>query len=360
MTRLRHLTTRAVCFIAIALTGTPSNGSPPEQKQIFHQDLRPFGFITEARGRIVADYTNLNFLTDNLILVTINNRVFGPVEKSLSDQPVAKLLLFDISQSRLVKTAEVAVEKSTHSVSALENGRFAVLNETGLRACSRELDCGSPLATGGPLFVSPQGTKIAVGGDGQKEQTLLDGITLKELARYPYENPSIIPGDGALLVARDRKVYARVSGQLDRQLPFEGLNGWPTARFINHDTVAGFESDTALAVTKLDGIILFRVPVQSRWQVSEVAPSASGTRFCFHEGGYTPWNSFVNFLDIDHGRPLNFESVNVMSADSGASLFRLVWDPRPYIGIPITPVLSPDGQRLAVIRHGILEIFEIP
>ena len=94
--------------------------------------------------------------------------------------------------------------------------------------------------------------------------------------------------------------------------------------------------------------------------MSEVVASASGKRFCFHEGGYTRWNSFVNFLDIDHGRQLNFESANVMSTDSGASPFRLVWDPRPYIGLLITPALSPDGQRLAVIRNGVLELFEIP
>jgi hypothetical protein len=285
MTSLGRLTIKGVCSIAIALTCTAANGGAPEQKQIFHQDLRSFGFITEAPGQIVVNYTDLNFLTDNLILVTINNRVFVPVEKSFTDQPASKLLLFDISQSRLVKTAEMPVEKSSHSVRALEDGRFAVLNETGLRACSRELDCGLPLATGGPLFVSPEGTKIVVGGNGQKEQALLDGITLKELARYPYENPSVIPGDRALLVAQDRKVYARVPGQLDRQLLFEGLNGWPTARFINHDTVAGFESDTALAVARLDGTILFRVPVKSRWELSEFSASASGTRFCLHEGG---------------------------------------------------------------------------
>jgi hypothetical protein len=68
----------------------------------------------------------------------------------------------------------------------------------------------------------------------------------------------------------------------------------------------------------------------------------------------------VNFLDIDHGRPVNFESISVMSTDSGAQVFELRWDPRPYMGTPVTPVLSPDGHEVAVIRHGILEVYQVP
>jgi len=359
MLSVRHVTRSAICFIALTLS-TAANCEPPEHKQIFHQDLRPFGFLTEAPGQFVTNYTDLNFLTDDLILVTVNTRVYGPIEKVLLDEPLSKVLLFDISQSRLVKKVEMSVEKSTGSVRALEDGRFALLNEMGLRVCSRELECGLARPTRGPLFVSPGQTKIVVGGNGHTEQTVLDGMTLEELGRYPWHNPSVIPGDGALLVARDTKLYVRVPGQSDRQLPLAGLGTWPTARFINRNTVADFESDKALAVANLDGTILFRVRVKARWQVSEVSTSASGTRFCFHEAGYTAVNSFVNFLDFDQGRPLNFESVKVLSADSGNSLFELRWDPRPYIGVPTTPVLSPNGQRLAVLRHGILEIFEVP
>ncbi|HEX4538528.1 MAG TPA: hypothetical protein VH140_16380 [Candidatus Acidoferrum sp.] len=49
-----------------------------------------------------------------------------------------------------------------------------------------------------------------------------------------------------------------------------------------------------------------------------------------------------------------------MSTDSGAQVFELRWDPRPYMGTPVTPVLSPDGHEVAVIRHGILEVYQVP
>jgi hypothetical protein len=45
---------------------------------------------------------------------------------------------------------------------------------------------------------------------------------------------------------------------------------------------------------------------------------------------------------------------------SGKSLFELHWDPRPHVGVISVPALSPDGRRLAAIRHGFLEVFEIP
>jgi hypothetical protein len=67
----------------------------------------------------------------------------------------------------------------------------------------------------------------------------------------------------------------------------------------------------------------------------------------------------VNFLDIDSGRSFNFERVTVLETDSGHLLFKLEWDPRPYGGGLTDPALSPNGQRLAIIRNGSLEVFEI-
>jgi hypothetical protein len=92
------------------------------------------------------------------------------------------------------------------------------------------------------------------------------------------------------------EAYVRVPGLEDRQLSFEGLNGWPRSRFISHDTVAGFdEDDPTLSVVKLDGTIKFSFSLQWSWRPTEVATSTSGRRFSFHEGGYRQLNSFINF-----------------------------------------------------------------
>jgi hypothetical protein len=335
-------------------------GQPSEPPSTFRVDLRPYGFVTKIPVHAAAGYTNINFLSDDLVLVTVNNRLFGPLDRTFSDLPPSKFLLFEVSQNRFLKSIDMPLEKYPGSVKAVADGRFVILTKTGLQLCTRDLECRPPLPARGPLLVSPAGTRIAVVGNGNTDQVLLDGKTLNELARYARGNPSIVPCDGAILAIKDRKVYFRGSGQADRQLPFEDASVNPSARCINRKTVADFESNKKLAVASMDGHVLFRVPVRARWQMPEVVTSASETRFCFYEKGYTARNTFVNFLDIDEGRPVNFESISVMSTDSGKKLFELQWDPRPDARILTRPALSPDGRKIAVIRHGILEIFQIP
>ena len=330
-----------------------------EPRPVFRQDLHPYGFKTEVPGRMLRNFTDITFLSDDLVLVTVNTRVFGPVENTNSDQPPSKLLLFDISRGILLKSLEMPVEKAAGSVKGIQGGRFALLSESGLRICSSYAECGSPIDTRGPLFVSPKGTRIAVGGNGQEEQKLLDAASLREIGRFSGRDQSIIPGDSGILIRQGDKLYTRQPGQPDRPVPFGGRGIWPEARFINDTTIADFDSDKSLAIARIGGNILFRVPVKTRWQVAEVTTASSGSRFCFHEAGYTALNSAINFLDIDNGRPFDFETVKILSADSGTSLFELRWDPRPYTGYLQVPALSPNGRRLALIRQGFLEVFEV-
>jgi len=330
-----------------------------QPKPVFRQDLRPFGFLTNSHGQIIGSFSDINFLSDDLVLVTVNTRTYGNGVPLLTDQPVSKLLLFDVPHRTLLKKMEMPIEKSAGSVRATRGGAFVVLNESGLHLCSRDLECSMQISTRGPLFVSPEGLRIVVGGNGQTEQKLLDSASLAELGHFPWMKPNVVPGDGAVALRSDDALIVRIPGKPDQAVPFGGGGIWPDARFLNRTTIADFESDKSLAVAKLDGSILFRVPVTARWNVTEIATSASGSRFCFHEAGYTTLNSVLNFYDIDDGRPFNFETADVMSIETGKSLFQLRWDPRPYVGYPSTPALSPDGHKIAVIRNGFLEVFAV-
>lgn len=344
----------ASIFVSVAIA------KPQHTKPFFRQDLRLFGFAADSHGGELISFTDINFLSDDLLLVTINNRSHEPVEYLFSDTPPSKLLLFNASRKTLLKTTVMAVEKQLGSVRATRDGQFVLFNGSGLHLCSPELECGLPFATRGPLFVSPQGTRIVVGGNARSEQRLLDVASLKELDQFDWMNPSVIPGDAGLLVRRSNKLYVRLPEKQDQPLSFGGKGVWPEARFLNDNTVADLESLRSLAVAKVDGTIMYRVPVRARSFVAELETAASGSRFCFHEAGYTTLNSIINFLDIDSGRPLNYESVQVLLIDSGKSLFELRWNPQPYAGYLSAPALSPNGRRIAVIRHGFLEIFEVP
>lgn len=354
---------RLVCAVALifATMGAAANSAKPVPA--FVQDLHGFGFLTQAKPE-TASYTDVVFLTDDTVLVTINQKVFSGhlfYSKSIGDRPPSKLLLFDISQRKLVRTAEFPIEKTMLSVRATQNGEFVLLNEEGIHLCSTTLECSKSVPSRGPVRVSPRGTRLIVGGNGRTVPKLLDSATFNELDSFPAGlDREVVPGDAALLLWSRRDLRMRSSGQPDQPIPL-GRDGFPPeARFLNDHKIAGFESNTTLSIATVGGKILYRIPVQTRWNLARLVSSTSGTRFCFHEAGYTHWNSVVNFLDIDSGRPLNFERVTVFDTDSGRVLLKMGWDPRPYEGDLTDPALSPDGHKLAIVRKGRLEVFDIP
>ena len=102
---------------AILLTLAEAAQKPLIPDPIFREDLHPFGYPQKLPHKIVADYTDLAFLSDDLILVSINARYFAKsVELLNTDKPPSRLLLFDISQKMLIRSSERAVEKFMGSV----------------------------------------------------------------------------------------------------------------------------------------------------------------------------------------------------------------------------------------------------
>ena len=74
-------------------------------------------------------------------------------------------------------------------------------------------------------------------------------------------------------------------------------------------------------------------------------------------GGSDRFNSVINFLGIENGRPMNLERISVFSVQSGREWLHLEWDPRPFVGYLAVPALSPDGKKLATIRSARLVVF---
>ena len=353
-----HFRPAILIVLTIAVTLTACRVAPGP-KPMFRCDLRPLGFPTQALGRIVGSYTDLSFLSDDLLLVTVNTQTYAAEGEAASDLPESKLLLFDLGRHSLVKTLVLPVEKAQDSVQSAGNGRFVLLNRAGLQTCSTELECGKPFQTRGPLHVSPRGTRIAVGGHGRYEEKLLDGSNLTELQSFPKNEPRVIPGDNGSLYVQKGKLYVVLPGSTDPHFVVDtsGTSTAPDARFLDLNTVATLQSDKTMAVATLDGKVLFRVPLSRGSYVAEVSTSASGSRFCFHDAGYRGLRSLLNAFNID--QPFNLERVNVMDIKTGKSYFRLRWDPRPYVPHLSRPALSPDGHRLAIIRRGFLEVYDV-
>ncbi len=353
----RSLGACLIAALTAALCGCSTVPVPvPGPKPIFRHDLRPSGFPTDGLGRIVGNFTDISFVSNDLVLVTINTTTFGDEGNQEFDQPESELLLFDLSRRNAPTVTEMPVRKAKNSVQSAGNGSFVLINQAGVQICSRELQCGPAIQTGGPLFLSPQGTRLAAG---RIEQKILDGTTLQLLQEFGANEPKVIPGDNGLLYTQLGKLYVKLAGKTDPQFVLDvGSTGvWPDARFLDENTVSAVQSDRSMAIARLDGKVVSRVPLSPGSFIAEVSTAASGSRFCFHDAGYTGLNAALNIFSIE--RPFNLERVNVIDAASGKSHFKLWWDPRPYVGDLSRPALSPDGHRVAIIRHGFLEVFEV-
>jgi len=350
-----------LCFITLsifvmAISAFATSTAP---KPLFRQDLHLLGFPDRALASNTANYTDIVFLSDDLILVAVNFREFASVSPLFADEPPAKLLLFDLSQGKLIRSTDLRVEKAQGSIRSAQHGQFALLDQAGVRLCSSDLACGQPFASRGPLFASPGGTKLVVGGNVRSEQKLLDSTTLEELGSFHWPDGSVIPGDKGLLLRCIRskaELHLRLPGKPEYALSFGGGGLWPSARFLSDSIVADFSS-RSLLVAKLDGEVLYRLPVKIPWD-ADIVTAASGTRFCIHEIGYTRWVSFINFGYVE-GTPPSIESLRVIDTESGKLLFQVKWDPRPY-GYPLViPALSPSANRIAIVRQGYLEVYEV-
>ncbi len=325
------------------------------QNPIFEQDLRPHGYPDFKKDRNVSDYAEVQFLSDDLLLVSVNERVFEkPEEPLFSDQGASELLLFNLDEPKLVKTASYAIEKSKNAVQAIGNNRFVVLNQEGVHVCSADLSCGPPFPTKGPVIVVANGKELIVGGNGRTKEFLVDSSTLHVIETPSSQELKTL----AIGPNYTRPLFPLIPASTGT-LPKAPADTIVMCK-LNQKTLATRADGEAvkIVIRNLDGTAVYQVPVTGAYQTAILSDS-SGRRFCVEDQGYTTMNSIVNFLDIDQGRPYNFSRVRIFETDSGKQLFELHWDPRPSRILP-SPALSPDGHKLALIRHSELEVFEIP
>jgi len=361
--RLNYLPYLVSLGVAVLLLGCRTQQS---QAPAFRYDLKSHGLKVDGREEGMASYNQLAFLGDDLLLIAINQTTNNRrVERADVELPPATFLIFDTSQRKLIRTSERPLEKYAYSVQPLKNERFAIRDQSGVKVCSTDLTCGlpKPLPGGGPLLASPSGDVFIGGGFGHTQQILFDGVSLRELNRFDPADQSMIPGnERALFHVEDGVPHITEAGKSIRTLPIHAITGSyiPYSRFLSNSEVGISESTTTLLVSRLDGTMLYRVPVNAWYRATSLISSTGGRRFGIREIDYSRFNSIIHFMDIDNHRPFDRERIRLLETASGRLVFEIQDDPRPYLNQLTLPALSPDGHRLAVIRSGFLEVYDIP
>jgi hypothetical protein len=379
---------RCWLLLTLELTCVAFSHAQKKSEVTFKQDLQSLGykFRSEKNDKVEWVSTDLVFLSEDLLLVSI--------KEVPGETPLSNLLLFSVSQKKLLRSTSLPIRKMDGSVVAGPNGSFFLLTIWGLHSCSADLVCGAPWPTEGPVLVSPRRTRVIAGGYRFSAQTLLDADAfLRAYAHAPQDSKHLglnlelvgphiawvapkvsvlaifkgsrkedlraIPGDVGVMVEKFPHTVVQMPGQQEVDLGFTGVevgtSGSSVARFLDRDKVIGIKERKAV-VAKVDGTKLYEIPV-SKWDVRFI-PSASGLRFCVHELKYTGLTAIVDFGD--ESGAYTQSRVRVFDLASGRQFFELKWNPWPYRGWDIDPALSPSGHRLALVRKGELLVYELP
>jgi hypothetical protein len=337
----------------------------PSPTPIFTMRLAEYGYTNTRSGNLSSDYSSLVFVSDDLVLVAINERqTTEEIEPLLTDHPASKFLLFDIKKKILLKSADLPAQKQSGALQHAGGSSSLLWNRLGVQLCGLDFTCELAIPSPGPVSPSPQGTRIAVGGNARTDQILLDS-TLTKVAQFQWMNPAVVPGDGVeLLRYKGHRFFVKEGGGPERPISIqEAIPNelyMPLSRFLNPSTIAINETDDNILVTNLDAKPQYRVKVSDSLRRIDIVNCPCGTRFAVRELKFSVWNSITNPFDIEHRRAYDVQELRVFDVSSGKMLFVLNDDPRPYVNHIPVPVLSPTGKYLASIRNGALQIYEIP
>ena len=328
-------------------------------------DLRKYGYRVAGSNTSVLDYTGLDFLSENLVVVGINQRISGnPYFGGAADvdRSSATLIAVDLPSGRIIGPVGVPMLKARDSMKALTGERFAAISARGVLICGSSLDCVSTSILGlSPLLVSPTGGVMAVGGSRRTATKIYDAVTLKELAVYGNgvagALQTVIPGDKAVfLVQGGQGAMHSLDGSLISGFPSPSGSELPSFRFLGLSYAGVFLSDRPRAVVLgLDGVRKYDYPV-NRVDRSRFLTCLDGRRFGIYEHGYTVLNALGHLGDVEDTRPENFARLRVLDLASGVEKASVEWDP---LSRTTDPALSPNGSKMARIRGGYLEIVAV-
>ena len=200
------------------LTAADDKSSSP----VLRYDLKQSGFINDDMKGSRGDYSGIVFVSDSLLLAFVSQRLFvrhEAVGPDVPDDPPAHFVLIDPSTAAVLRRGDLRLQKSSGVVFAVGPGQFVILTASGLRLCTTEFKCGLEIGSEGPIFASPSGQKLVVGGNRRTDQVLLDSETLKPVQEVgrPLQIEGI-PGDTALLVRDKNTDHVRI-GDVDIKLP---------------------------------------------------------------------------------------------------------------------------------------------
>jgi len=132
--------------------------SIPLQQTSRCKDMSYSGFHENTEAE---EYSSLRFLSNDLLFLVVNQRVFYRVQPLTTDSPASTFIVFDLAKKQTLHSAQMRVTKSPRSVAVLSTGDFLAASLSDVRLCSADLQCKKSFPThGGSPLDSEEAKKI--------------------------------------------------------------------------------------------------------------------------------------------------------------------------------------------------------
>lgn len=292
MCRLPILFAVAIMFVTSPVV-TGSSGAQTQHKPERGWDMRQYGYSSAAR-----DYSAVGFLSENLLLVAINQAPDDSNSHPLfEEKPDATLVLLSVADEQALRVTHMPMFKFDDSMAPALEGDFLLLTLSEVKLCSVDFHCDRTFPTKGPFYLSRDRFKVVVGGHLRTPKVVLDSRTLVPVSG---EAPKTIEGAWEKQYRPDRSYIESIS-------------------------------------------------------------SLNGARVMTVETRQTRWSKITNPLAGFGDPPFNNRILKIYDKQTGREKFTLQWDPRhDWGGTAKEPALSPTGHRVAVLHGGVVEVFEVP
>ncbi len=391
----------ACTTLAAAATKRPSTAPVPE----ISIPVEPLGYRPPGQLYLVArtSSSSLNFLDSTHVLLTfresrlLERDQHEPGHETGSDQSIRALVL-ELPGGNVTASADWRMHDRGRYLWPLQNGKVLVREMDRFFVTDASLELHPLLTSPTPLretYVSPDGRMLVMESD-QERHTPEEHARLLDRARTYGDDA--IPEDVQIRMVRldmkammlnakadhPGKLIANANGFIDqaevkqgewliRFHPFEKPEPTggdvvaqfistcaPEDNFLNETTLLTMScpkgsSDRFAQAFALSGRQLWTGKWRSNFVWPTLASSEDGSTFAIAWVGVShPMEAYDPVMDSDVGAQI----VDVLDVKTGALRFNL--EVRPILTAGGNFALSPDGNRLAVLNRGKLEVYAVP
>jgi hypothetical protein len=367
-------------------------GNPPELQPAVRIPVAPFGYLAPNSFYLTYRFSSasLSFLNDDHLLFTF--RAFGLLRRLRSDQrgdadQEIRALVFDLRTGKVVRQTQWRLHDRDQYLWPLPGGKVLLRIRNTLYLTDQSLVLhpyltfpseieSIQLSPSGRLMIversQPPGVDIASAPSLEQATPLMVDIlapgSTQDLITSQMPSAAALPlmGDGLLDVLQSNR-------EADWTVRFVPFRGPPhvlanmksqcrpdvqplseTAALIMGCYSSG-DSRTVVAISTADGSELWQNQWDNKYVWGWFTYADNGSRFAYES---LEVNRPISAFDALDPQAVTAQMVGVYDTDSGKLV--LVRDASPVLSAGQNAALSPDGTRFAILRHGAIEVYNLP